>query len=924
MTAMAAGSVGRCLEWLERGATAVTVTRRLARHLEEQYARRRRESGAGVWDSPDVLTWDTWLVRVIRAFGGERAPVVLNDTQEQVLWEQVIREDLARSKLDDAALWQHGPAARHARHAHAVFHAWCMQGMSRDAIGDEARAFLRWQGRFEQRCRERGHLDVAAAGTRLCARLDTLRARPTWCPETLVVAGFAVPTPLQDTVFTALAGLGVRMVPMAPPDVGDRAWRCRAKDPEDELHRAASWCRRKLLAGVHADTNAGVPKLGVVISDLEGRRDQVARVFEQVLGGYNPALDPVGTARLFHLSLGAPLARHPVVAAALEWLEWLSGPADFETFSRSLRSPFVKGAAAEWAARGRVDLELRKILSARLTPARLRSALRLSRIRKTMPPVLGSMVHALLAVSTAADKPQSPAAWSVTFSEWLTIAGWPGEHALDSHAHQTLNAWTETLERCASLALLERDGHARQAWLRLMQIASGRVFNPKAVPAPVQLLGVEEAAGLDFDALWVTGMSDEAWPSPLSPLPFLPVAEQRRLGMPEALWEASLTRARDTIARLKASAPEVVFSAPERNADRELHCSPLIGGVAAGEPPDGDAVVRSPATIGAAKPTLEQRSDGKGPALADDGTRARGGAALFKDQAACPFRAFARHRLGSEAMVSARGALTPADHGSMVHEVLEQLWEGWRTRDDLEFAMSEAARLDAHIGDTINAVLARYQQTHPGVMSHAARDLQHKRLLSLVRRVLRFEITRPPFTVVAREQSLEHTFHGVRVRVRADRVDEVAPGKRMVIDYKTGGDAKPHAWFGDHPKEPQLPLYRALLGDRIAGIAFARVRRDETEESYLAGLCDETMAEAVGLGVASNSIVARKQGILTWAGLVARWDEVFERLARSIANGEAAVAPQPGACDQCDQRLLCRIDEREMAQDEDDGEHGGP
>ena len=919
---MAPASVGRCLEWLEQGATAVTATRRLARHLTEQYTQRQRDKGAEVWDSPDVLIWDVWPERVLRESGGEQAPVVLNDAQELVLWEQVIRDDL-EGRGGDAPLswplWQHGPAARAARHAHAAFHNWCMQDMSRDAIGDDVRAFLRWQLRFTRHCREHRHLDGAMVSTVLLAHLESLRERSPNMPETLIVAGFSAHTPLQEKLFTALAMLGVRIVTMAMPAVGGRAGRCRAEDPDDELLRAASWCRRKLLEGGGADVTADLPKLGVVIGNLEQHRDRAARIFEQVLGGFDPSLDSTGASRLFHLSLGMPLARYPVVAAALEWLECLSGDAAYETFSRSMRSPFITGAAAEWAARGRLDLELREVVSARVTPALLRSALNLKRIRDVTPPILDEMLQKLLAVSTAADQPQSPAAWSVTFSEWLTIAGWPGERVLDSHEYQTLTAWNDVLGRFASLGLLERACHARQAWVRVMQIASTRAFNPKAVPAPVQLLGIGEAVGLEFDALWVTGLGNDDWPPSLHPLPFLPVAEQRRLRMPEASWDVSFNHACDTIEHLKAAAPEVMFSYSENNGERTVDVSPLIHSVR--EEESTGALFRYPESTGSTADTLVRLHDGRGPKLVAGHARVRGGAGLFRDQAACPFRSFARHRLGSETIAPARVALDAMDHGSMVHELLASLWKSWQTQDDLKAARQDMDALAERLGSLIAAVLDRYQRSNPGVMSPAARELQHRRLLTLLDDHLKFEVARPSFTVVEHEKTLERDFHGMRVKVRVDRVDRVKGGHDILIDYKTGR-AKTGSWFGDHPEEPQLPLYRALFGDRVAGVMFAMVRRDATEANYLAGLCDAGVVPYGGLTPVSASQSARRHDITDWAGLVARWDAALKRLALSIANGDAEVAPQPQACRYCDQHMLCRIDERNVLNEDDEDEAG--
>ena len=56
----------------------------------------------------------------------------------------------------------------------------------------------------------------------------------------------------------------------------------------------------------------------------------------------------------------------------------------------------------------------------------------------------------------------------------------------------------------------------------------------------MQVVGVLESAGMEFDCLWVGGLTEENWPLKARPHPFLPVALQRKAGIPEAAAETSL------------------------------------------------------------------------------------------------------------------------------------------------------------------------------------------------------------------------------------------------------------------------------------------------------------------------------------------------------------------------------------------------
>ena len=66
--------------------------------------------------------------------------------------------------------------------------------------------------------------------------------------------------------------------------------------------------------------------------------------------------------------------------------------------------------------------------------------------------------------------------------------------------------------------------------MRVKRLAAQTLFQPEAPDVPIQVLGVLESAGLEFDHLWVMGLTDEAWPIPARPNPFIPVALQRAAG----------------------------------------------------------------------------------------------------------------------------------------------------------------------------------------------------------------------------------------------------------------------------------------------------------------------------------------------------------------------------------------------------------
>jgi RecB family exonuclease len=144
--------------------------------------------------------------------------------------------------------------------------------------------------------------------------------------------------------------------------------------------------------------------------------------------------------------------------------------------------------------------------------------------------------------------------------------------------------------------------------------------------------------------------------------------------------------------------------------------------------------------------------------------------------------------------------------------------------------------------------------------------------------------------------------------MRADRVDEVAGGREIILDYKTG-QLKSKGWDGDRPDEPQLPLYCVTNERPVAAAAFGIIR---TGELRFRGL---TVGGAALPGMAKMHI----DPPLPFEAQLEEWRRVLEQLAAGFRNGRAEVDPKSGACDNCGLRALCRIREAHSGDQHDRG-----
>ncbi len=862
----------------------LTVNNRLARELMLRHAQSRIDAGLKAWSTPSILPWGAWLnaqYEVLLDSGyADRLP--LNAHQEMLLWERVVRESRSGQQL----LRPTG-AARLARQTWQLLLDWRLSPGALDPLPDrETRLFLDWARDFETLCQQTNSLSTAELGAQICGALDegVIAA-----PPRIRLAGFDNPTPLQLKIREALAEAGSDIRDWNEQRGAGEALRIPLLDREQEYLAAANWAKTRLARAPGA-------RLAIVSPRLEEDREGLRRSLQQVLdpGTY---LSGQGGTPLFNVSLGQPLADYPLVAHLLLALRLcLDSPLSLHEIGTLLRSPFIGGHAAEWLQRAALDARLRENGRPALTRRELLyQAQRQAANGPTHCPDLARRLLALQGLLDELPDQASPHDWAGHLLTLFDTLGWPGDESLDSTEYQQAERLRRAVSEFSTLTRVHYRLRLAETVRRFTRLCEDTEFQPRTPRAPVQVLGVLEAAVLDFDGLWVLGMDDLSWPPSPSPNPLLPFGLQREKDMPHASAERELQFARQLLGRLMAAAPEVLVSHPLREDERELRPSPLLAGLPTGEP---EAL-----GIGLLNPLYRACSEGQAgdPLPAADriplAQVPTGGAGLLTDQAACPFRAMAHHRLRARALPEPSHAPDPRLIGDMVHQLLERIWQHLQDSRTLHGTPpADLERLVDHLADQTLRDLAR---RHPDLYGEAFIELEKDRLVDLALAWLAYEAGRAqPFRVLACEQQLDTELVGLPLHVKIDRIDELADGSRVIIDYKTGSRVSAASWTGERPGEPQVPLY-CISHDRVAAAILAQVHRKTRRMHGLAR--QEDIAPGVRVHTPSEEIP-------DWDALLSHWRTQLEHLAAEILDGLAKVAPKDrNACDYCDLAPLCRV-----------------
>ncbi|OGR29981.1 MAG: hypothetical protein A2005_09080 [Desulfuromonadales bacterium GWC2_61_20] len=863
------------------GAVILTVNKRLARSLLTRFDEGQAAGGKVVWKRPAILPWRAWVFAQLES--SEDDARRLSPVQEIHLWEEVIADDLAAR---GHSLMQIPAAARRAAEAHGLLAAY-ETDFRADEGGLDQLAFLRWRAAFRQRLQKEGWSDGAAAVRQICDRLAHGRLK---LPAVIRFAGFDTMTPELTSLRHSLSVAGVAVRDWQPTSRSGRVGVVACLDAEDEVRRCARWIRH-ICEGDPAAT------VGVVAPQLARYQPLITSIFRA-------ELDPQAVIRgaeaegAFGLSLGAPLAREGVIGAALRLLT-VGGQLSLDEASWLLRTPYLGGGQSEQGARARADREVRRRRRPEWRLARLRRDLE---SRRDLPQF--QRILAGLAADLEAGGKQQPGRWAERFADLLETLGWPGERSLSSREFQAVTSFKAVLCQLASLDRVAGRVDRSAAVGLLQRLTSETLFQPEGGEGPIQVLGMLEAGGGSFQHLWLLGAHDGALPQPPRPNPFLPVALQRRSGMPRADAGHEFHFAEQLLLRLRQAADEVIISWPQREEGVSLRPSPLLHGDPPVEPtlaPSADPIQ----LYWAARPLLEALVDERAPAISPHST-VSGGTNLIKDQALCPFRAFAHHRLHAQALDSADIGLDNLSRGTLIHGVLELFWKQVESQQQLLSLPAE--EIDSLLTTVTLAALDNFQRRQRIDLPPALKGLELARLVRMARQWLVFERERPPFCVVACEMREEIEVGPLRIRTQIDRIDRLDGGEMAIIDYKTG-DLDPQQWLDARITEPQLPVYcRTLPRDQIGAVLLARVRARKKESGFY-GLARDP-DNWPGLRKNQEKILLAK-GWDGFAAVLAHWDEALPTLGAAFVAGDAAINPLDleKTCKHCDLTTLCRIHE---------------
>jgi probable DNA repair protein len=870
--------------WLRDGGLVIASSERARRALTARYHRARRNEGLSAWPAPAILDWQTFLRNTSDELLADDDRLLLSPAQEKSIWAVIAGAEHRLATLLSGPRNRMAALAMQAHQLLCLYAPQFLRASARHGWQQDAGIFSGWITAFDEACNTQRLLSPSRLPFELIARIEN---NPGSSRPPLMLVGFDRILPVQQRLLDTW-GMWQRAAAAEPAcDISFY----QADDAQSELTACALWCKQKLDANPDA-------KLLVISQDVSQRRGEIERAFLALPTGHR-------TSPLFEFSLGIPLSKSKLAHSALVLLRSFSSPIDENELDWLFSSELASADTQETTALQSYMRALRKRGLER--PQWLLSAFLKQPVDATLPANWVSRItEAQRRFAEHARTRKNPLDWAEFVPRLLQIVGWPGARPLSSEEFQVIRRWELALESCASLGF---DGN-RISWSEfltaLAEALDETLFAPESREAPIQIAGPAESAGLTADAIWFMDASEDAWPTSGTTHPLLPLEIQRTAAMPHATSQLDWDLSNSIIQRLLSSAPEVCFSYARMGQEAESRPSRMILNIAGAPQPLPAELIAAPAP----PPVTEEFKD-QGLTSFQPGPVA-GGASVLTYQSQCPFKAFATSRLAAQSWNSAEPCLNSAQRGQLLHSVLHSIWGGSKTGGIQSLGeLRDMQNLEAFIAQHVSRAMQKALKTSVRErLPHRYLEMEEQRLNSLIAEWLAYELTRVDFTVLETEADRTVELAGLSFDLRLDRIDQLADGTQLVIDYKTGS-VTPKSWELPRPDDVQLPLYAsfAVKPGALGGLAFARVRRGK--ERAFAGQINDARANLIPTLNGTSALVKNSLDEKTING----WKKYIEGLARDFLNGLAEVDPReyPDTCNRCDLQTLCRNQEHRMS-----------
>jgi len=824
----------------------ITANNRIAEFLIKDWCQYQTCTASVV---PVIMPWQAWVKNLHQEllFLGRTEIQLISTVQQHRLWQQSLSSsnhitNVQNLTHDMSTAWQY------------LQHWQISLEQVELYTNPDQLYFLRSVRHYLSLCSDYGLTDEPSAILDLIRNIEYLNL-----PKHIVMIGFSEQTPLQQLFFKCLVNKKIQVKPLLL-ELPHESEKYRSfVEFDQEIAAMAEWA-------FTTDLNTRLPLI-CIVPDIHKQYSQIAYHFRKTQSYHHSSrkFDIGGGEVLFHL----PLIRALYISFKIYFSKITTDEA-----AEWLQSLYLVGAHEEQVPRLLLLEQLSKQYDDEIDLQQL-----MIRSQQFNSPIL----HASMNSIHLNNEPQSMSFWLDTIDSITEKFFQLSSRSLSSFEYQLLKKWQQVLLDLESFSQLKSKFTSIDIINDLTHLLKTTLFDIENKHPDIQILGLLEATGLVSQATWVSQFCAESWPMPVKLNPFIPFNLQHQYQLPHSSARRQLSYAKST-QKIWHRTWQNIFYSFTSNEDSPATPTPLLAHLQV----ETSKIDYHSKYRQNCEPKLEQIDDSYGSSYTLK--KVSGGSSVIKNQAQCPFKAYMYHRLELKPQPLEQLGVNALDRGIILHTVLEKFWLKYQTSIRLNQLTSSS--IENSLTDIYNEWIIK-KHVYPEVIH----QLELNRTIKIIKKWLSEEQKRPPFIVESLETTCNFTVNNLQFNLRVDRIDKLANGNYLIIDYKTS--KKPlsvNQWQTPRVNEPQLPIYALANTQKSHAIAFVTINAN--------------IQKIHGLSQYDTEISGIKA--IQWQTQLADWENDIVNLVAQFQAGYAAVNPKTsGTCQFCELASICRVQEHE-------------
>lgn len=796
------------LDKINNNEVILTVSKLLARDLINEYDKSQLRQKKTAWATPKIFFWRDWLKHRYQDSSNIGDLLIIDNSISHLLWEQCFQVVLNDPLLNNNRL------ASEAQDAFKLLCDYCIPFTDITDLdnSEETQLFSKALKLYLEKISTKKWLDSSMLANHLllCNLNDWLDCKDA---KSLSLVGFDDPLPVFDQLKNTIQSK-IDINYIHHKKLVSIVSKNSYKDIESEFRAIGAWARLRLQKHPEA-------KIAVLINDIHQSKELRYLIMEGLSPGwqYNyPQESP-----LINNKHEGNIHNYPVMFTCLLLLKWYQSTLSSKEISLLVRSSLFQGINA--AGSNSIEMKLR------LLPER---DWQIEEFIEKFKLESSSDEFDVLTKIVIFEKTKSSCNANKLIRDWLDIinadldlVGWPDIDNPTNVEHHLLCRWHDLLNEIEKTQIIYDKVSLTYIVNRILSSIENIVFQLEDPRSAITILSFEDAVGMEFDYLWMSGMDNENWPRNSKTSAFISADIQRQFSLPNMHSLDLIKMQKKLLESLSSAALNTIYSYSINKNDLLLEFTSLI------DIDDDSGACIDPGWY--LEPFLSHnlREVKEGVPKVQNIEYLAGGVNTIQSYLSDPFSSFVKGRLSVKPLNNFVVGISPLLRGSLLHESLAELFRAQLSSKDIQL-WSENEKMK-RINRATSLVFDKEININNPVLKRLY-QMEKSRSEMLLADFLESELNRDYFMISEAEKELSLTSANLKLSLRVDRVDLHEDETFHVIDYKTGNRGMTIIGSDDAINSIQLFVYAAAIKNKPSTASFIHFKDRDTINFVSVGL----------------------------------------------------------------------------------------